>query len=217
MLRLRAGCPGHVARTFCPQPSAFSITSLSAALLLPLTLTLAAQDPAAEDDIRGPKPLVEIPEPEKFPFAIWAAIAGGVLLLAAAIWLWKRRAKKRHSKSPPEIALASLAELEGNREAMAAEAFAYSAAKVVRQYIADRFGLAAPRRTTEEFLRELAAQEASPLTGEGDHLRSFLKSCDLAKFAGSQLDATQRGELLQAARGFITATAAPSTPPGAAP
>lgn len=155
---------------------------------------------------------MEIPEPEKFPFAMWAAIAGGVLLLAAVFWLWKRRAKKLHLKSPPEIALASLAELEENREAMPAEAFAYLAAKVVRQYIADRFGIAAPRRTTEEFLRDLAAQETSPLAGEGDHLGNFLKSCDLAKFAGSQLDAAQRGELLQTARGFVQATAAPSTP-----
>lgn len=193
--------------------SNFSFRSLAARCFLIATALagiLSAQVP--EDDIRGPKPLIEIPEPEKFPIAMWAAIAGGVLLLAAGWWLWKRRAKKRHLKSPPETALASLAELEGNREAMPAEAFAYLAAKVVRQYIADRFGLAAPRRTTEEFLRDLAAQESSPLAGEGEHLRNFLKSCDLAKFAGSQLDAAQRGELLQAARGFVQATAAPSTP-----
>jgi hypothetical protein len=188
------------------------------ALLLPVTLatSLAAQGPAAEDDIRGPKPLIEIAAAEKFPLALWVGITLGVVLLAAAYYLWKRRAAIRNQKSPPEIALASLAELEENREAMPAEAFAYLAAKVVRQYIADRFGLAAPRRTTEEFLRDLAGQDASPLIAEGEHLRDFLKSCDLAKFAGSQLDTARRGELLQAARRFIATTAATS-PKAAAP
>jgi hypothetical protein len=92
---------------------------------------------------------------------------------------------------------------------MAAEAFAYLAAQVVRQYIADRFGLAAPRRTTEEFLNDLLHDEASVLRGECDALRAFLKSCDLAKFAASSLDDGQRAELLMAARGFVAATAAP--------
>ena len=108
--------------------------------------------------------------------------------------------------SPPEVALASLAELEQTREIISAEAFANRAAQTVRQYIADRFGLAAPRRTTEEFLRDV---EKSTLIGESDHLRAFLKSCDLAKFAGSNLDSAQRGELLQTARGFVNATAKP--------
>ncbi|MEX1048967.1 MAG: hypothetical protein WED15_05540 [Akkermansiaceae bacterium] len=202
-----------MARASCPQPS-FCGTLL---LTLILATTLSAQDSAAEDDIRGPKPLIEILEPEKFPVALWAAIAGGVLLLAVAWLLWKRHAGKLNEKSPQEIALASLTQLEGSPEAMPAEAFAYLAAKVVRHYIADRFGLAAPRRTTEEFLRDLAAENNSPLIAESDHLRDFLKSCDLAKFAGSQLDTARRGELLQAARGFITATAAPSTTQGVAP
>ena len=102
----------------------------------------------------------------------------------------------------------SLTELEVRTEAMTAEAFAYQAARCVRQYISERFGIAAPRRTTEEFLRDLAQDETSPLAGQGDHLRVFLKSCDLAKFAGSNLDTTQRVDLLQAARGFIQATSA---------
>lgn len=171
-----------------------------------------AQAADATEDIRGPKPPVEIPKPEGSPFALWAAIAGGVLLLALAVLLWRRAARKKHLKTPREAALASLAELDATRDRLAAEAFAIQAAGTVRQYIADRFGLAAPRRTTEEFFRELAGDGAKPILAENDHLKTFLKSCDLAKFAGSNLDADQRGELLQAARDFIRATDSNTNP-----
>jgi len=170
---------------------------------------LSAQVPDAGEDIRGPKPMIEIPVPEKPAYMLWLAIGGGMLLLLAAWFIWKSYRKKQRLKSPPEVALASLAELEANRESLEAEAFANRAAQTVRQYIADRFGLAAPRRTTEEFLRDIAGDEHSSLIGECDHLRRFLKSCDLAKFAGSNLDSNQRGELVQTARSFVNATADP--------
>ena len=176
---------------------------------------LAAQAPDADEDIRGPKPMIQIPEPEKFPWALWAGVAGGLLLAGACYLIWKKLRRRQISRTPPEIALASLAELEAGREALAAEAFANRAAPTVRQSIADRFGIAAPRRTTEEFLRDLAADAAVPLANESDHLRAFLKSCDLAKFAGTRLDHDQRQDLLQTARDFIRATRA--NPAGKAP
>jgi hypothetical protein len=181
-------------------------------LIAALTCSLSAQAPDAAEDIRGPKALVEIPVPSKPPIVLWASIGGGVLLLGLAALLWKKRARSQRMKSPPEIALASLTELETNREALAAEAFANRAAQTVRQYIAARFGLAAPRRTTEEFLRDLAKEGSESLVGESDHLRTFLKSCDLAKFAGSHLDSTQRSELINAARGFVNSTSKALTP-----
>ena len=175
-------------------------------LILVMSINLSAQNPPAGEDIRGPKPLVEIPVPEEPPVALAAGVAGGLLLLAGAWFFWKRRAAKMHLKSPPEVALANLSELEANRESIAAEAFANRAAQVIRQYIADRFGVAAPRRTTEEFLRNLTEGSETPLISESDHLRTFLRSCDLAKFAGSHLDSAQRGALLQTARDFVIAT-----------
>lgn len=165
-----------------------------------------------QEDIRGPKPLVEIPVPEKPPIAVWAGIGGGVLLLLITAYLWRVYARRQRLKSPPEVAMASLTDLEKTGEALVAEEFANRAAHTVRQYIAARFGLAAPRRTTEEFLRDLAGDEHSPLANESDHLRGFLKSCDLAKFAGADLSASQRGELVGAARGFVRATAQATAP-----
>lgn len=187
-------------------PRFLTTRSMMLAVFLAACGHLSAQAPEEAEDIRPPKELVEIPQPKKAPSALWAGIGGGVLVLLIAALLWKRYARRQKMKSPPEIALASLTELEKSREAITAEAFANRAAQAVRQYIADRFGFAAPRRTTEEFLRDV---EHSQLIGESDHLRAFLKSCDLAKFAGSHLDSTQRGELLQTARGFVNATAKP--------
>ena len=203
--RQRAGCPRHGGPGILPG-AIFLIA------ILALTGQLSAQPPADTEDIRGPKALVEIPVPKKPPYALWASIGGGVLLLAMAAILWKRHTSKQRRKSPSEVALASLAELESSRETLAAEAFANRAAQTVRQYIAERFGIAAPRRTTEEFLRDLANDKSSAIIGESDHLRVFLKSCDLAKFAGSNLDSNQRGELITAARGFIRATSQAVTP-----
>jgi len=179
------------------------------AVLLGASSHLLGQQPAPPDaDIRGPKPLVEIARAPKPNMALWFGLGGAAAVLALGAVLWYRHAHKRHLASPPETALAALAELEASRETMVAEAFANRAAQTIRQYIAERFGLAAPRRTSEEFFNALAHEASSPLHAVSDPLRLFLKSCDLAKFAAVPLDAGQRGGLLQAARGFINATAA---------
>lgn len=175
-----------------------------------MTCGLFAQP--AEEDIRGPKDLVEIPVPEPSPILFWACVAGGLVVIVIAVVLWKTRVRKQALKSPSQVALADLLELERTPNPLAAEAFANRAAQTVRQYIAVRFGLAAPRRTTEEFLRDLALAKDSPMVAESDHLKGFLKSCDLAKFAGSHLNSNQRDELIEAARRFIDATSKPLTP-----
>ena len=134
------------------------------------------------------------------------------MLIAIVIVLWKTRVRKQQLKSPSQVALAALTELERSPNPLAADAFANRAAQTVRQYIDARFGLVAPRRTTEEFLRDLTTTNDSLINAESDHLKGFLKSCDLAKFAGSNLNSTQRDELIEAARRFIDATSKPVTP-----
>ena len=189
-----------------------AVVAAVAACVLLGPARLSAQSPDATEDIRPPKDMVAIPQEEKSLLASqparWLAIGGGALLCVLAAWLWRRHRRRNSLRSPAETALWSLAELELLREAIAAEAFANRAADTVRIYLAERFGLAAPRRTTEEFLHDLAQDGNSPLSGHGDLLRAFLKSCDMAKFAALPLDAGQRGDLIRAAREFVAATAA---------
>ena len=180
--------------------------------VLGVSAQLSAQVPDVGEDIRGPKAMVEIPVPKKPSYALWSGFGVGALLLVLAGILWRMHLRKQQLRTPPEIALSSLAALEAMTETMAAETFANRAAQIVRQYIDKRFGLAAPRRTTEEFLRELAKAESSTIIGESDHLKVFLKSCDLAKFAGSNLNTIQRGELIHEARSFIHSTSKAITP-----
>jgi hypothetical protein len=186
------------------------------ALCIGFAGNLSAQAPADAEDIRGPKALVEIPQPKKSPVTLWLSLGASALLLAVAIVLWKRQSGKQKLKTPRELALSALTQLEIKSEELTAEMFANNAAQTVRQYIAGRFGIAAPRRTTEEFFAALTQSENSPLIRESQHLQQFLKSCDLAKFAASQLDTKQRVELIQSARDFIITTANP-TPNHSAP
>lgn len=194
-------------------------------LLIAATLAMAgflnAQPPADTEDIRGPKPMVEIPVTVTNDEAFWIGVAFGAgMVIVLIIWfIWNKLADRKKTASPREVALSSLRELEGSRKDLAADAFANRAAQTVREYISARFGLAAPRRTTEEFLRDLTKDASSPLAAESDQLKVFLKSCDLAKFAGSNLNDLQRDDLLLAARGFILAAApvAPLVPAPFAP
>ena len=171
--------------------------------------SLQAQSTAVEEDIRGAKPLVEIPEPKKSPVILWITIGTCAVLLGVAVVLWKKQTSKQNTKSAREIAMSSLSTLEANREGITPEAFANRVAQTVRLYISDCFGIAATRRTTEEFFADLTQHKNSLFLRDDHHLRNFLVSCDLAKFAGSDLDLNQRDILLQAARGVITSSATP--------
>ena len=167
---------------------------------------LTAQTPPDTEDIRGPKPVVEIPAPKQPPIALYVGIGSGALALVLAAMLLHYYRGRQRSKTPREIALASLREIETQHRSEPAEAFAYRTAKTVRDYLAAKFGLAAPKRTTEEFLNDLVAGNHPLLATHGSHLQAFLKSCDLAKFAGSQLDDNQRAELVESARSLVFAS-----------
>jgi hypothetical protein len=97
-------------------------------------------------------------------------------------------------------------ELANTRDSLAADAFAERAAQLVRNYIESQFGIAAPRRTTEEFLRDLNEKNQLSLIQQNQTLQPFLKSCDLAKFAGANLDFHRREELIETAREFVRST-----------
>ncbi|MGC6487960.1 MAG: hypothetical protein ACON4Z_09970 [Planctomycetota bacterium] len=62
------------------------------------------------------------------------------------------------------------------------EAFYVGVSQVLRVYLEERFGLRAPERTTEEFLRDLERGDGLARRHRGE-LERFLSQCDMVKFA----------------------------------
>lgn len=126
------------------------------------------------------------------PFGSWAA-AAAALLLAAGFLLEARRRRIRRRIGPtsarppvpPHVtALKELAALRGadlirRREV---EPFYRELSAIVRRYLESRFGLRAPERTTEEFIREATGSSLLG-TAHQELVRAFLEQCDLVKFA----------------------------------
>ena len=159
--------------------------------------------PSAEEDIRGPKALVEIPAPPPpANIALWIGVAIAVLVLAALLYGILRR-RRAEVVTPEQRARRDLSQLMREGSGLSAEAFAAAASGILRRYIEARHGFAAPKRTSEEFLQEVLAAPTTVLASQVDALRGFLRACDMAKFAGSDLDTAQREDLIFKARAFF--------------
>jgi hypothetical protein len=148
-------------------------------------------------DITGP---VTIPDPW-----LYALVALGVLvaatLLALALRAWRRRGQR--AATAEARALARLAEARGLMDPARAREYGFAVSEAVRLYIEERFAARAAHRTTEEFLRELAGAENTPLAGRRPLLERFLQHCDLAKFARFALSKDEMEALHDSALRFV--------------
>jgi hypothetical protein len=84
--------------------------------------------------------------------------------------------------------------------------YAVFVSETIRSYLGQRFQSPSTRRTTEEFLRQMETDRATPLAEHRDLLRGFLQSCDLVKFARYQPTLTELKQVQQNATRFVTAT-----------
>jgi len=132
-------------------------------------------------------PGVPFPSPPRY--LLWGGGVLGLLLLCAAAWFFIRRRPVRDAAVavalPPHArALRALQRLRSAPRATPAqiEAFYVEVSHVLRVYLEERFGLRAPERTTEEFLRDLEVGDALA-RGHRLELKQFLSQCDLVKFA----------------------------------
>lgn len=181
---------------------------LAAALLS--AVARAAPPAAASDadqlrDIRGP---IVIPPPwwHHWPYA--AAALGAALVIAlgvAGVRRWRRRAE-----DPTAAARRRLREARRLFAAGDVRGFAHAVSEALRGYIEARFAVHAPRRTTEEFLAEIAGEERSPLAAHRPLLAEFLDRADRAKFGGYHLDAAEADLMETSALAFVDATARPT-------
>jgi hypothetical protein len=158
---------------------------------------------------------IEAPgEPFPTPFRGWWWVAAAAAAVAAggAAWLLLRRARTRRAADevelPPHVkALRALHRLRDASRTTPAqiEAFYVEVSQVLRVYLEERFGLHAPERTTEEFLRELEGGEELA-KGHRRELERFLSQCDLVKFAAWVPGEAEHQTTWQLAAAFVEAT-----------
>ena len=147
--------------------------------------SLLADSNTPRRDIKG---LAEWPG--AFPRWLAGVLLISVLALVAALAVHRLLTKPRTILQypppvpPHETALNDLKRLlaKGWIESENAEPFYVELSSIIRRYLENRFGLRAPERTTEEFIRE--ASTSRILSSDHQMLTcQFLEQCDLVKFA----------------------------------
>lgn len=169
---------------------------------------LGAPAQEAAEDIRDVKDLVEIPEPP--PYGLWIAVALGLVFLGLLIWKLLTRRRKTPGVPAAETALSELEAARALIPEESPEPLANAATAAVRRYIEARFGIAAPRQTTEEFLHALNARRDPAISPFGEDLSRFLRSCDAVKFGRGEIELERRETLIESARRFVEASRRPS-------
>ncbi|HEX5053590.1 MAG TPA: DUF4381 family protein [Planctomycetota bacterium] len=171
---------------------------------------------------------IEAPgEPFPAPSRLGWWLAGGALLVAlatAVLFAWRRRQRLRpHPEAvavPAHVrALRALARLRSAPRTTPAqvEGFYVEVSQVLRVYLEERFGLRAPERTTEEFLRELESGDQLAREHRRE-LERFLSQCDLVKFAAVVPGEAEHTATFGLAEAFVESTRAdraarPAAPP----
>ena len=163
------------------------------------------------DDLR----LLEAPEP--FRLHYWPVLASLALFMLIGWIIRARRAKNTAQANEDALqkahanALAELERLFALIDSEQSRPYAIESSAIIRRYIEVRFDLAAPKRSTEEFLAE--AQQSPNLAPEFQTLLAdFLRCCDLLKFARTLADRNELVQLHEAAICFVKETA-PSREP----
>lgn len=166
------------------------------------------QKELALNPIKGP---VGLP---RGPFSAWYVIAGvcAAALIGGGIFHFVRRRKASIGKGAPvipahELAYRRLEEIiaENLIERGEIKLFFSKISDVLRSYIENRFGIHAPRRTTEEFLAGIS-RDAPFSDGHRGLLSVFLHDCDLVKFAEHCPPQAEIVRAMDSCKAFIDAT-----------
>ncbi len=166
---------------------------------------------------QGEPAIDPIVEPVDLPGQPWSMAylllgAACVMLGGGAAFLWVRRRGRNDQGSilPVSahlIAWRQLHELLAEKlpERGELKTFFARISDVVRTYIENRFGLHAPKLTTEEFLASM--NRSAPFAPEHrELLDSFLRHCDLVKFAEHRPTYDEINQTIDSCKAFIEAT-----------
>ena len=142
----------------------------------------------------------------------WAWVAGllALALLAVVGFRWWRRRLAR--PAPPAASapepdrtpefLERLEALRKQRHEFSAYELAIRCSDLLREFVEWRFRLSIRFQTTREFLEAASRNSALP-PAERERLGSFLRFCDLVKFARQGATDAELGSLLDTAGAFI--------------
>lgn len=179
-------------------------------------MTGAAPTPAPIHDIVGPVSFFSV------PFWVIVAVLLAVAVAGGLFW-WFAGRKRTKPLTPRESALLELAKLRSSLGEGTDHAFGVGVSDVLRHFLGEALGLAAPRQTTEEFLVSLRGSLRF-VPAEQEALAEFLHQSDYLKYARGEATAEQREALIAAAESFVrsgeekktneeAADEVPATPP----
>src|SRR5215831_2087513 len=179
----------------------FAAIALVAVGLVSANASAAPVAPTASpvpEDIIDIRPPIHIATP--FPWIAVGAAALAVAGISAVAWKLLRR---QRCKLAYEIALERLENTRPLMREFHAEPFCLAVSDIVREFIEKMLPVRAMRRTTNEFLRDLAKLPYLQLDPHRDTLANFLQHCDLAKFARWSLTVPQMEAMLSSAKDFV--------------
>jgi len=160
-------------------------------------------------DIKAPE---EIGVDLRLLYYILLAVLIAALILLAILYMKRRKIRLKEKeiiKLPPDEAAYLLLDELSDIERIDGKEFYFRLSAILRAYIQERYGIAAPEMTTEEFLPQI---EKLALSREMQNdLRKLLCSADPIKFAGSMAIQTQMQSDLTYVRLFIKQTTESST------
>ncbi len=151
-------------------------------------LVLTTRSALTNDNVTWQEATRLVEWPSAFPR--WAVVLFAAAVLAGLAGILLRRTIRRREipAAPPppphQVALEALGRLraKGWIEQRIIEPYYVELSGIVRSYLEGRFGLRAPERTTDEFLREAAASQLLD-ADQQERVRLFLEQADLVKFA----------------------------------
>lgn len=182
---------------------------------MPITIR-SLLDETEETALAPRKGAADPPRNIRYWIMLGAGAALGAAVLILAVLLLARRRLRRAMTMPlrpaHEIALERLRTLLASDllAQKAYERFLDELSDILRRYIEDRYGIHAPRQTTEEFLQSARSSHALGIERTAE-LGHFLKRCDLIKFACAASDRHGADHAVEIVRNFIENSALPET------